>query len=174
MTAAIYLLAELNARDVRIERHGARLTMRAPGAPPAELLAQVRELKDDLLSLLPDCDAAKVRDLRNRLLALASIDAVPFGLVHALDDEDVMACSGLPENTLRSYVQLLARDDAMDHGLAPPEYTATVYCDGCGPVLLWPTCPPRLKSCPWCFRRKAGKPIPRPQAPRKERDPGLK
>lgn len=52
----------------------------------------------------------------------------------------------------------------MDAGLPPLEWGEPVaaYCEGCGPVLLWAGCPAVVKACPWCFRRKAGKPIARP------------
>lgn len=50
----------------------------------------------------------------------------------------------------------------MDAGEVPDGYTKPCHCAGCGPVLLWPGCPDRVRACPWCFRRKAGKTIPRP------------
>lgn len=52
----------------------------------------------------------------------------------------------------------------MDAGLIPLEWGEPVArtCKGCGPVLLWVTCPAVVTACPWCFRRKAGKPIARP------------
>lgn len=53
--------------------------------------------------------------------------------------------------------------DRMDMGLPPLQWGDPVArtCEGCGPVLLWDGCPDVVKACPWCFRRKAGKPIAR-------------
>ena len=59
--------------------------------------------------------------------------------------------------------------ERMDRGLPPLAWGEPVprTCTGCGPVLLWPECPPVVAACPWCFRRKVGKPVARPpQAPR--------
>lgn len=100
--------------------------------------------------------------LRARMLALAADELLPARLIHGLADADVLACATFRDATLRAYLQALARREEMDRGLAPSGYIHTVHCDGCGPVLLWPDCPPTLKACPWCFRRKAGKSVPRP------------
>ena len=63
---------------------------------------------------------------------------------------------------LPDYLRTLEKGEAMDRGEVPKEYTKVVTCGGCGPVWLWPGAPDRLIACPWCFRRKAGKKIPRP------------
>ena len=47
-------------------------------------------------------------------------------------------------------------------GEIPPEYTQTVECAGCGPVLLWEGAPERVAACPWCFNRIRGLPVPMP------------
>jgi hypothetical protein len=49
----------------------------------------------------------------------------------------------------------------MDAGIVPPGWTTAAHCEGCGPVWLWPDAA-RVRACPWCFRRNAGKRIPRP------------
>ncbi|WP_147653992.1 hypothetical protein [Vulcaniibacterium gelatinicum] len=106
----------------------------------------------------------RVADLRAHLLTLAADEGLPADRVHALDDADVAACADLPDDTLRAYLHLPERGQRMDAGQVPPEWgePARRTCEGCGPVLLWPECPPVVKACPWCFRRKAGKAIPRP------------
>lgn len=58
--SATALLAELAAHSVTIERHGNRLRMRAPQAPPADLIERVRDDKPKLLALLPDRDLRPV------------------------------------------------------------------------------------------------------------------
>ena len=101
---------------------------------------------------------------RAHLLALAADEWVPEALVHGLTDADVRACNGLPDTTLRAYLRALEASGHMDAGMVPPDWGEPVArtCEGCGPVLLWSACPPVVKSCPWCFRRKAGKVVPRP------------
>lgn len=109
-------------------------------------------------------DAETAPGQRARLLVLATDEGLPAGLVHGLDDADAAACDGLPDITLRAYLRALEAGQRMDAGTVPPGWGDAVArtCEGCGPVLLWPTCPPMVKACPWCFRRKAGKAIPRP------------
>lgn len=101
---------------------------------------------------------------RARLLALAADEGLPAGLVHGLADADAVACDGLPDDVLRAYLHALEAGRRMDAGMVPPGWGDAVArtCEGCGPVLLWPGCPAKVKACPWCFRRKAGNPIPRP------------
>ncbi|MDC8637050.1 hypothetical protein [Xanthomonas hortorum] len=107
---------------------------------------------------------AKVGEQRAQLLALAADEGLPAGLVHGLVDADVTACDGLPMVTLRAYLRALANSERMDAGLVPPDWGDPIArtCEGCGPVLLWQDCPDLVKACPWCFRRKGGKVIPRP------------
>lgn len=101
---------------------------------------------------------------RAHLLALAADEGLSAVLVHGLDHADVAACDGLTDDALRAYLRALDARSQMDAGMVPRGWGEPVArtCEGCGPVLLWPTCPPRVKACPWCFRRKAGKAIPRP------------
>jgi len=109
-------------------------------------------------------DAEKAKEQRARLLALAADEGLPPELAHGLADADVTACAGLPDDTLRAYLRALEAGRRMDAGEVPPGWGEPVArtCEGCGPVLLWPGCPPKVKACPWCFRRRAGKAIPRP------------
>ncbi|KAF1688164.1 hypothetical protein B1992_01755 [Pseudoxanthomonas broegbernensis] len=95
---------------------------------------------------------------------LAEGEGLPAGLVHGLADADAAACDGMPDDVLRAYLRALEARQRMDAGQVPPGWGEAVArtCEGCGPVLLWPTCPAVVKACPWCFRRKAGKAIPRP------------
>ncbi|MGY3265206.1 hypothetical protein [Lysobacter sp. HA35] len=64
MNVAAQLLADLERHAVHIERHGDRLWMRAPSAPPGELRAQVAAHKPSLLAALPDLDARPVVHFR--------------------------------------------------------------------------------------------------------------
>ncbi len=109
-----------------------------------------------------DSQAIDVSAVRIHLLALVADEFIPRQLVDALPGAEVIACAGYGDAELRAYLHGLERGRVMDAGLIPGEYSALVYCAGCGPVLLWPSYPQVVKACPWCFRRKAGKPIPRP------------
>ena len=63
---------------------------------------------------------------------------------------------------LPDYLRGREKGEAMDRGEVPKGYTKVVTCGGCGPVWLWPGARAHVIACPWCFRRKAGKRIPRP------------
>jgi len=102
-------------------------------------------------------------EIRAHLLSLAEAECVDAAHVHRLTGEDIAACEGLDDSGLRAYLRALVTAAMMDAGEAPAGYSHAVQCDGCGPVWLWPEAPERVKACPWCFRRKAGKRIPRPQ-----------
>lgn len=49
-------------------------------------------------------------------------------------------------------------------GTVPGHWTAITTCRRCGPVPIWPGAPAALLNCPWCRRRVAGLPVPRPVA----------
>jgi len=127
-------------------------------AIPANLAARASRDSQDS----QESQGAGTFEMRAHLLALCVDELLPRRLVDALPDRDVDACFGYGDAELRDYLQALERGRVMDAGRVPPEYTATVHCAGCGPVLLWPDCPPTVRACPWCFKRKAGKAIPRP------------
>lgn len=101
--------------------------------------------------------------IRAHLLALAEFECLEPALVHRLEDADVMACDGESDETLTAYLRALDAATRMDAGQPPTGWDAVRYCRLCGPVLLWPGCPPIVLACPWCFRRKAGRYVPRPQ-----------
>lgn len=98
-----------------------------------------------------------------QLAILAGIEGLPAAIMDRLSAGDIAACTGLPDNTLRAYLRARHRGMVMDAAIVPDGYTQAVRCAGCGPVLLWPGCAPQVQACPWCFRRRAGKPVPRPE-----------
>lgn len=104
-----------------------------------------------------------VPGLRSRLLALAVAEHIDAAHVHRMDAVDMAACGELSDDTLRAYLRALDRGTVMKRGIAPAEYTQAAHCAGCGPVWLWQGAPARVLACPWCFRRKAGKALPRPK-----------
>lgn len=114
---------------------------------------------------LSDADADLLRTHKREIVALlhaADTEGLPHVLVHRLGVDDIAACADLSADTLAAYLRVLDRADRMDAGQVPPGFTAARYCQGCGPVWLWPGAPDRVVGCPWCQRRKAGRRIPRP------------
>lgn len=102
-------------------------------------------------------------ELRAHLLSLAERDGYQPAIVHRLHADDLATCVDLTDDLLRAYLRALDRGAAMDAGIAPPDYTHAAHCHGCGPVWLWQGSPSSVIGCPWCFRRKAGKVLPRPK-----------
>jgi hypothetical protein len=43
----------------------------------------------------------------------------------------------------------------------PGHYTATVECNHCGTVPIFPGLPATVAGCPWCLNRVRGLPVPR-------------
>lgn len=151
-------LCELQRAGIDVAAVGGKLRLSAPaGTLDAAMRERIMASRDGLLRELgPDLPAQ-----RARLLALAADELLPAGLVHGLDDADVAACACHSNDDLRGYLCALVARERMDKGLPPRDWSEPVtrVCEGCGPVLLWADCPPMVKACPWCFRRKAGKPI---------------
>jgi hypothetical protein len=105
-------------------------------------------------------DPAVRDEIRSHLLAFADGEGVDAAYVQRLHADDVAACVGESDETQRTYLRVLERGARMDAGMVPFDWTATANCAGCGPV--WWHKAERLTACPWCFKRKAGKVIPRP------------
>lgn len=157
-------------------------TSRATGAQPTGLralamLALTRNsarnsgatVADSVRNKATGMELDLLRDLRAHLLVMAGADAIARTVVEALDETDLAECRGLSNATLRDWLRLRSLTACMDAGKTPDGYTKAVQCSGCGPVLLWQSCPDRVTACPWCFRRKAGKAIPRPTTTREQR-----
>ena len=109
-------------------------------------------------------------EMRPHLLRMAAMAGLPASVMEAQEAADLAECVGLPDATLRAWLSALDLRARMDAGDCPPCYTQAAECSGCGPVLLWPGSPAKVIACPWCFRRRAGKPIPRPSHPATQTD----
>jgi hypothetical protein len=158
MTAAA-LLAEAHGAGIRLSVRGDRLRIEAKaGAVSADMRARLASGKSELIKALTAAES----DMRAHLLHLADCEGVDAAHVHRLPAADLAACEGLGDEVLGAYLRALVRSARMDAGLIPDGYSQSVRCDGCGPVWLWPEAPERVKACPWCWNRKAGKRIPRP------------
>lgn len=101
-------------------------------------------------------------EMRVHLLSLADAEGYAQAIVHRLRADDVAACVGLSDDTLRAYLRALDRRALMDRGMVPNSYTQAVHCEGCGPVWLWQGAPKHVRGCPWCHRGNAATPLPRP------------
>ena len=109
--------------------------------------------------LIEGGEGATVRDI---LLRLAEEEGAGPAVIHRLSEEDVAACAGESEKTLRAYVRGLRQQADLAAGIKPLEWNVAVNCRGCGPVWLWPTCSAEVIACPWCRHRKARTRIPTP------------
>lgn len=134
-------------------------TVATPATPATQASAAVRAAA---VSRESQESQGGTEEMRARLLTLAAMEGLPAATVHRLHANDVTACHGLPDDTLRAYLGALNRTATIREGIAPPDYTQTAHCDGCGPIWLWEGAPARVGACPWCFRRKAGNSLPRP------------
>ena len=61
---------------------------------------------------------------------------------------------------LRAFAELLMIGEMREKGITPYHYTSETECKNCGPVPIWPGCPPQVNGCPWCLNRLAGLPMP--------------
>jgi hypothetical protein len=118
----------------------------------------------------PATDPGLLRVLRSRLERIAAADGIDLAIVERLPDDDLAACIGLPDATLRAYVIALRDSDLRRCGKVPTGETATIRCTHCGPVFADPAVAavlpvvrgmPTAAGCPWCHVRDRGL-IPRP------------
>lgn len=87
-----------------------------------------------------------------------------FEVWEALTDEEREALlrKEITAEELRAFCFCLAASAARTEGGRPSHYTQHATCAHCGPVWLWQGAPEKVQSCPWCYNRGRGLPIPRP------------
>lgn len=120
------------------------------------------QLRGAGIAVSADGDKLRLRAKRGALTdALrAEIQAAKFELIRLLQsDPHEPGELAVPDTRFEA-----SRTDLLDAGRWPPEYTQPATCSGCGPVVLKPGAPNKVAFCPWCFRRRAGKPVPRSPA----------
>lgn len=127
------------------------------GRPDNRRIAIIAEGRRATARIPSDCEA----DHTGRLLAALRAECLPDSLL-SRDDAEPCQLAALDDTGVRAYACALSRSATMDAGTVPADYTQAALCEGCGPVWLWEGAPARLKGCPWCFRRKAGKAFARP------------
>ncbi len=153
---AVGLLSDLQARGVHLEADAGSLRYRAPRkAITAELLATLKTHKADLIAALSDQEST-IAEIATR---------------HGLTLPELQEAAGPDWCDVEGNIALAnALADAVktrrmrERGQAPPNYTATTICAGCGPVPIWAGAPEHALACPWCFNRIAGKAIPTPKS----------
>lgn len=152
---ALAVLTELRQAGLEVVPVGDSLRLRGNVAEvPCDLLDRAKQAKPEILGILA---------LRDRLLDLAAVAGISLDLVSELDDADVDACKGENDATLTDYLAALAQRRGMAQGVIPESWTEIVECRGCGPVHLWPGCPPEVIACPWCAIRTRNR-TPTPNA----------
>ena len=120
------------------------------------------------------CSSAStdIRQFRAALLTLADAMGLDHTIVHRLTTADLADCAGFPAEALRAYLLMLDDTATRRAGKIPKGDTATIHCAHCGPVFAHPATAsvlpivdgwPRALGCPWCFIRKAGLQVPRPE-----------
>ncbi len=61
---------------------------------------------------------------------------------------------------LVAFADSLAIVQIRKSGGVPDTYVSVTTCQNCGPVPIWPGCPPRVKECPWCMNGLTAPAIP--------------
>ncbi len=126
------------------------------------LLQEVIEQYGDLSSEKPKAPTDKTAKTSNRLKALTDKTdkrgSVSFGsewseLLENKNEE-------LTEQEIPVAEEMVVITEMRQRGICPDHYTATTECRRCGPVPIWPGCPPQVDGCPWCFNRLKGLPMP--------------
>ena len=59
-----------------------------------------------------------------------------------------------------AFAQTLLITRMREKGQVPSHYSAITECKYCGTVPIFEGCPPKVKGCPWCFNRIAGRRMP--------------
>ena len=62
---------------------------------------------------------------------------------------------------LIAFADSLAIVQIRESGGVADTYVSVTTCQNCGPVPIWPGCPPRVKECPWCMNGLTAPAIPR-------------
>ena len=60
---------------------------------------------------------------------------------------------------LVAFADSLAISQIRESGAVPDTYVSATTCQKCGPVPIWPGCPPKVTECPWCMNGLTAPPI---------------
>ena len=94
-------------------------------------------------------------------LALANPqgELIDTGLTHGTAPVTVTALTEAERQAIE-YAERVAA--IREQSKVPSSYTATTFCEQCGPVFIFESAPPRVTACPWCHNRARNLPIPCP------------
>lgn len=142
-----------------------------PPKAPYGSFGSARDEYSALKNCVPGKRLATIGRMRGELQRIARLEGIDLAHVERMDDADVLAYAQVPDFTERNYrahLRALAASADMDAGKVPAIWRGAqaAICNGCGPVLLELGAPDWVGNCPWCFRRKAGKVIPKPMGER--------
>jgi hypothetical protein len=99
--------------------------------------------------------------LRERACTLATAAGLPLAVVDTAMTE-AHTWQDCPDEVIAAYLRALHERGERIAGRIPPGWTLPGHCAGCGPVWLSPDSIHTALSCPWCWNRIDGLPIPRP------------
>lgn len=102
--------------------------------------------------------------------ALAAHKLEVIAALHGLTLDDLRGISGpdWPEcerdpAVLDALARSVQTRRMRERGIVPPHYTVLTFCRGCNAVVsIYPGVAEMVESCPWCFNRVAGRPVPKP------------
>ena len=99
---------------------------------------------------------------RLQLIRICQAHGMDVRHVLRLAAADLPTLAGYSDGVLLDYARALVARTRRMAGVVPHMWDKPVQCGGCGPVLLWDEAPARVIACPWCWNRRAGLPVPRP------------
>lgn len=99
-------------------------------------------------------------ETRRDLEGIARDKGLESSLLERVSEDDIESLAKADHEERAEYLLSLDISEAVMDGRVPKAYTHAAQCRGCGSVWLWAAV--SVIACPWCFRRAAGKPIPRP------------
>jgi len=123
------------------------------------------------ISEMPKSPTAKTDETTTKP-GFGSFDSTPNGAFpdfRGFTEAELKAAAGddWPEvqgnpHLLDAFVSALRTRRQREQGWRPDHYTQASDCGGCGPVWLWEGAPAHVLSCPWCWNRWEGRPLPEP------------
>ena len=61
---------------------------------------------------------------------------------------------------LKAFAEMVMISEMREQGIVPDHYTSETECKHCGPVPIFPGCPPKIMACVWCINGLAAPPVP--------------
>ena len=162
--SAPWSLPTLKARGIELWAQGETLRYRAPpGTVTPDLLAALKAHKPELLQTLSK--RANLEPAAAEACVSLKGYITPAALLSKLAPEDLADLEAMPTGLAVGFLRALATacvwTDMRRQGIAPLGWDQPATCKLCGPVLLWASMD--VAGCPWCWNRRLGVRIPRPQ-----------